>query len=99
MYEGILKASAGVKMTQGDAVTPSGKRPRVGGSSNLFAGNGDGTDGTPTKKRRNAVASIADGMKKAKKVKKGGRPNMAEPMDDSEDDFVRSEVRYLILLC
>ena len=101
MYEGILKASATVKMMQGDAVTPSGKRPRGGGSRILFAGNGDGTDVLPTTrpKRKNAIATLADGMKKAKKAKKGEKPNLTEAMDDSEEAVEESEVRYTILLC
>ena len=55
MYSELLKASASVKMTMGDAVTPSGKRPRLNG----FHNNGfdDGDKGSPSKKKQKKAAA------------------------------------------
>ena len=88
MYSELLKASASVKMTTGDAVTPSGKRPRLG------AFNDKGLDevgkgGPSQKKRKTAVAQ----PKKTKTKATGKRPSVVgdysgevEEEDDGDDE-------------
>ncbi len=110
MYSEIIKSTASVEMTEGDAVTPSGKRARFGASEtanlNPFTAADNGNETNPTKKRKAATTSKAKTSKvktsKAKKTEKGGKPNMAEAIrgdeDATEEDFEASEVRYFFLL-
>ena len=75
MYSELLKASASVKMTTGDSVTPSGKRPRLGGF-------GSRETGSPMQKRQKKAAATPKEGKKA-----GAKKSLSSlPVGDGDED-------------